>query len=179
MKITISGLSGSGTSTIARMLSKKLNLPYVNAGDIWRRMAKSRNLSLLELNMLGEKDASIDRELDEKMLSLAANRENTILEGRIIGWLCAKNNINAFKVWLKCPLEVRIQRICQRENKNYHEIERETVPREKSEAKRYKDYYDIDINNLSIYDLVVDSRRKKPNEIVGIVLNKLKIRKWI
>ena len=33
----------------------------------------------------------------------------------------------------------------------------ETRIREESEARRYKKYYNIDINDLSVYDLVVDT----------------------
>ena len=48
------------------------------------------------------------------------------------------------------------------------------VEREKSEAKRYREYYGIDIDDESIYDLVIDTSDKSPDEIVNIILSSLK-----
>lgn len=174
MKITIGGLPGSGSSTAARLLSKKLKIKHIDAGDIWDKMAKEYKTDILGLSQLAEKDRSIDRKLDEKMLSLAQRMKNGILEGRLIGWLCYKNKIPTFKIWFKAPQGIRIKRICQRDGGKYKEIYRKTKEREKSEAKRYLEYYNIDINDLSIYDLIVDSSKMKPDQIVSFILKKLK-----
>ncbi|MGZ7160844.1 MAG: AAA family ATPase, partial [Methanobacterium sp.] len=39
MIITISGLAGSGTTTATKVLSRKMGIPYISAGDIFRQMA--------------------------------------------------------------------------------------------------------------------------------------------
>lgn len=173
MKITIGGLPGSGTSTIARQLAHKLKLQHIDAGDIWDEMAAARNTDVTGLNLLGESDPSIDKELDERMLGYAKTKNNVILEGRLIGWLSHQNNLDNFKIWLDCPLDTRIQRVKRREQDNVAEIKADTMKRENSEVKRYKKYYDIDIADHSIYDLVVDSSDKTPSEIVEFVLQKL------
>ena len=51
---------------------------------------------------------------------------------------------------------------------SYYEMERE-----KSEVLRYKKYYNIDLEDISIYDIVIDSGDKTPEEIVDIILEKL------
>ena len=53
------------------------------------------------------------------------------------------------------------------------EKKQEILAREKSEAKRYKKYYDIDLKDTSIYDLFIDSSNKTPEEIVKIITQKL------
>ena len=173
MKITIGGLPGSGTSTVARQLARKLKLQHIDAGDIWDEMAAARNTDVTGLNLLGESDPSIDKELDERMLGYAKTKDNVILEGRIIGWLSHQNDLDNFKIWFDCPLETRIQRVKKREGVDMAEIKDDTKTRENSEAKRYKEYYNIDIADHSIYDLVVDSSVKTPPEIVEFVLHKL------
>lgn len=179
MIITISGLSGSGKSTITKLLAKKLGYKYFDAGRAQRELAEEKGLSIIELNKLEEKGPQLDNLIDEKLLNQARNNENIILEGRISGWMCYQNNIKAFKIWIECPLDVRIQRVAGRESKNIETTTKETVFREKSENIRYKQYYNIDRNNLSIYDLVVDSNKNLPNKIVGIILNKLNEKQWI
>jgi len=178
MIITISGLSGSGKSTITKLLSKKLGFKYFDAGKAQRELASEKGLSLLELNKLEEKDESFDNLIDNKILEQARKNKNIILEGRISGWTLHLNDIKAFKIWIACPLDIRIERIASREQKNIETTRKETLFREKSEDIRYKKHYDIDRNDLSIYDLVVDSDKHLPNAIVGIILNKLKEEKW-
>lgn len=173
MKITIGGLPGSGTSTAAKQLARQLKLQHIDAGDIWDEMAAARNTDVTGLNLLGESDPSIDKELDERMLEYAKTRDNVILEGRLIGWLSHKNSLDNIKIWFDCPMGVRVKRVKKREGDNLAEIKADTIKRENSEAKRYKEYYDIDIKDLSIYDLVVDSSVKTPPEIVEFVLQKL------
>ena len=179
MIITISGLSGSGKSTIAKLLSKKLNYESFDAGKAQRELAMEKNISLIELNRLEEKDPKFDYLIDQKLINRAKNNKNIILEGRISGWMCYQNNIKAFKIWIECPLNIRIKRIARREKKNILTTTKETVFREKSENLRYKKYYNIDRSNLSIYDLVVDSSNNLPYKIIRIILNKLKEKQWI
>ncbi len=61
MIITISGKAGSGKSTIAKQLAKKLGLKHYSTGDFMRQMAKDKGVSLLELSRIAEKDKSIDQ----------------------------------------------------------------------------------------------------------------------
>ena len=48
MLITISGLPGSGKTTVARLLSRQLGIPHVYAGDMYRKAAEERGMTLEE-----------------------------------------------------------------------------------------------------------------------------------
>ena len=48
MLITISGLPGSGKTTVARLVARELGLEHVYAGDIFRRQAEEHGLTLAE-----------------------------------------------------------------------------------------------------------------------------------
>lgn len=174
MKITLSSLPGAGSSTVARLLAKKLKVKRIDAGEIWDKLAVKYKKDVLGLSKLAEKNRKIDFEVDKKMLKYAKSSKDLILEGRLCGWHCYKNKIEAFKIWLKCPFLFRVRRIAQREKQNFAKVLKETKRREKSEIKRYKRYYHIDINDLSIYDLIIDSRKMKPAAIVNYILKKLK-----
>ena len=47
------------------------------------------------------------------------------------------------------------------------------LKREKSESTRYKRYYNIDLDDTSIYDLIVDSSDKTPDEISKIIIKEI------
>ena len=116
MRITISGKAGSGKGTIAKLLSKKLKLKHYSIGDLMRVMATEKNLSLLELNKLAEKDKSIDFELDNKLKELGKTKDNFVVDGRLTSFFISNAEI---RVFLDADEKVRAQRILK--DKRQHE----------------------------------------------------------
>jgi predicted cytidylate kinase len=129
-------------------------------------------MTLEEFGKFCENNEKIDKELDEKQLNIL-QKGDVILEGRLAGWIAYKNNIEAFKIMLLANLETRIKRIIEREDGDYNKRLEENLKREDSEQKRYKKYYNIDIKDTSIYDLIIDSSIKTPDEIIDIIINKI------
>lgn len=174
MRITISGLPGSGTSTVSKIISKKMNYPYIYAGNIFRQMAADSGKSLLDFNKLAGSEKTIDFQLDNKMLDYAKNNEDILLEGRIIGFIAARNHIPAFKIWIDAPINIRAERVAKRDKQTLEAAISDVKKREEMEVVRYLEYYNIDMKDLSVYDLTVDSSVKTPNEIVSFILEKIK-----
>ncbi len=171
--ITISGFPGTGTTTIAKLLEKKLGLKYVYSGDIFRKMAKKYKMSLEEFGNYCERHRDVDEQLDRYQLEIL-QKGNVIVEGRMAGWLAHRNHIPSTKVLLEADLETRASRIVKREKGDIEKRKKEILKRENSEATRYKKYYNIDLDDTSIYDLVIDSSDKKPDEIVEIIIKEIK-----
>lgn len=165
MRITISGPPGSGKSTLSKMLSAKFGLELVSMGDIFRKLANDRCMSLDEFGTLAKCNDEIDRKLDEAQKKIAMEKDDIILEGRLSGFLVDAD----LKVWLKAPLKIRTERIAKRENKSISSAMKETSEREECERVRYLNYYKIDIRDLSVYDIVIDSTKLSPEEIYEIV----------
>jgi len=162
MLITISGTPGSGKTTVARELSRRLGLPHVYAGDLYRKAAAERGVSLEAFNQLSEKDHSIDRQLDATMAEYA-QRGQVILEGRLAAFMARQVGVDALKVFLAASDEVRAQRVAQREGTEWRRVLDENRVRQGSDAKRYKDIYGFDLNDTSIYDLVLDTDAQSPD----------------
>jgi CMP/dCMP kinase len=171
--ITISGTPGSGKSTVGRLLSEKIGLKYVYSGDLFRKTAKKYNMSLEEFGSYCETHKEVDKELDDYQLEILRNG-NVIVEGRIAGWIAHRNNIPALKVILDADIETRVGRIVNRESGDVEKRKQEMLNREKNEALRYKNYYNIDLKDDSIYNLVIDSANKTPDEILDIITKKIK-----
>lgn len=176
--ITISGTPGSGKSTVAKLLEKKLGIKYIYSGKLFREMAKKHNMTLEEFGRFCEKNKEIDNKLDEKQIKLL-KKGGIILEGRLAGWFAYKNKIPAFKILLDTNLETRAERIVNREGGDVEKRKKEIIERERSEKKRYKKYYNIDLDDTSIYDIVVDTGDKKPDEIVEMILDEMKEKQFL
>lgn len=171
MIITIGGLAGTGTTTAAKILSEKMDIPFLSTGSIFREMAKERGMSVLEFSEIAENDNNIDIELDKRQASIAESSENLIVEGRLSAYFIKAD----LKLWLNTPFDVRARRISDREEKSVDLAKKEIIVREKSEALRYKEIHDIDILNMDIYDLVINSGSFHPEQIADIIINTLKV----
>ncbi len=170
MRITISGPPGSGKTTACNRLSEILGLKAVVFGKIFRELAAEKHLSLLEFGQLAEKDPSIDEAIDAKILEIARENENIILESRLSAYMLSRNSIPAFKIYLGASPEVRMSRIGVREGQTLEDAKKETIERQASEAKRYMMYYNIDINDMSVYDLVVNTDELDPDGVIDTIL---------
>jgi len=169
MLITVSGPAGSGKSTLAASLADALSYDHVSGGDIFRELAEERGMTPLELNRAAEDDDQIDRDLDRRLRDIAAERDDVVLESRLAGWMAG--DYADIKLWLTAPLSVRADRIAQRENKPFEQARTETEERSQSEAQRYNEYYDIEFDDLSIYDLAINTARWDPSGTLSVALH--------
>ncbi|WP_411964135.1 (d)CMP kinase [Haloferax sp. YSMS24] len=167
MLLTVSGPPGSGKSTTAAALAAAFDLEHISGGDIFRQLAAERDMSAVEFNKLAEEDDQIDRDLDRRLRSIAVERDDVLLESRLAGWLAGDEADLRF--WLDAPVAVRAERIADREEKPVDVAREETVTREASEAKRYKEYYNIDFSDLSIYDISLNTARWGESEVTEII----------
>ena len=173
MIITLGGLPGSGKTTVARILADKLKLEYINAGDIFRNLAAKKGMTLEEFGFFAERNPNIDKAIDKKLLEIA-RRDNVILEGRLAGIMLELNDVEALKIWLEAPLEVRVDRISGRDTKSAEASLADTQMREKSEWDRYYNIYHVDIRNLEVYNLVIQTQDRQPEDIADEIIKRFK-----
>jgi predicted cytidylate kinase len=173
--VTISGLPGSGKTTVARLVARTLGLEHVYAGNIFRRQAEASGLSLEEYLRRAEQDSSIDRELDRQMEARAATGD-AVLEGRLAAFMAERAGVPALKVFLDASEAVRARRISGREGGGAAERLREIQAREASDHRRYLDLYGVDYHDLARYDLVMETDRGTPEEIAQAIVEQARAR---
>jgi cytidylate kinase len=154
--ITLGGLHGTGKSSVADKLARDFNLRRVSAGMIFRQLARDRGLSLEAFSKVAEGNEEIDRLLDST-LTTEAKKGNVILDGQLAVWMAGEHS--DFNILLTAPLDVRIQRIADRDKTGFEFAKQETLAREESERNRYLRYYDIDVRDLSVYDLILNTAK--------------------
>lgn len=173
MIVAIGGPPGSGKTTVAERFAQAHAYALVSAGAKFRELAKARGLSLNDMGLAAEAEPEIDRTLDrsvlEEILRLDAAGRDVIVDGRIQAHLLAQRRVPCLKVLIDAPLAVRAKRIGGRESKDPKTAEREIVHRESSERRRYKAIYGIDLADTSVYDVVIDSSDRAPDQIVAQV----------
>jgi cytidylate kinase len=169
--VTISGLPGAGTSTVARAVAERLGLDHLDGGTAFRALAAERGLSLAEFGALAEVDDTIDLALDRR-LAERATEGDVVLESRLSGWIATNAGLDALRVWIECDARERARRVAGREGADLDAAVAANGAREASEAARYLAYYGIDLADRSVYDLVVDSTAIPPEAVVSAILRR-------
>jgi CMP/dCMP kinase len=162
LRILLSGLSGTGSTTAAKHIARHLGLRYIYGGQIFRNLANEQKLALEELAESFEKDSEIEHEIDQRLIVEGMN-DNVLIESRTLGWLFP-TDMPALRIWLTCDLEERLNRVERREN---HPRSRENLlRREASDNRRYFRLYGIEPEDFSPFDLVFDTTALSVEQVV-------------
>ncbi len=175
MIIVIGGTPGSGKSTVVGILSEKHGLTVVSSGSMFRDEAVRRGMTLEEFGAYAQKHHEVDQELDEEVTREVLRRaeEDLIVDSRLQAYLLLREGAKFFAIHIDAPIEVRAERVAGREAKTPGQALREIRERERSERTRYLTIYKIDIGDLSVYDLTLDSGDKTAEEIAELIWSKV------
>lgn len=166
MNIAISGVPGSGKSTIAKMLGLKDRL--LTGGVMFREYAAEHGLTLEELNSRNTDE--IDTIIDDKIKDITLQHNDRVVESRY----SAKFTQNAYKVFLYCNPRVAAKRIYQdtRSTEKYSNATdcfNKMIARMQIERERGIRKYEFDSFDMRNYDLVLDTTYLTPREIANFI----------
>ncbi|MEZ0289706.1 MAG: (d)CMP kinase [Sulfolobales archaeon] len=170
--IVVSGPPGSGKSTLARKLAERLGLRYHSTGELFRRIAREKGLDVALLDELARRDPSIDLEID-RIAREEALRGNVVIDAHIGGWLL--RDVSDLSIYVTASLEKRVERVAKRDRKDLEEARREVLSRERATRERFKEIYNINMNDLSVFDIVINTDRIGESEMIDIALAIAKI----
>jgi cytidylate kinase len=159
--ITVSGPPGSGTTTVGQRVADQLGLELVPGGKVFRALAAERDMSLPEFGIYVADHPEVDVELDGR-LARRARDGNAVVESRLAGWIVHNEGLAAVIVWIDCDPRIRAQRVAVREGVSVERALADNEERQRVERGRYLALYGVDLSDLSIYGLVLDSGELRP-----------------
>jgi cytidylate kinase len=182
--ICVSGMTGSGKSTVAKKLAEKYGLNYFSGGNAMRILAKEEGYNS-EVNGWWEskeglaflqkrkEDAHFDKKIDEKLLELA-EEGNVVLDSWTVPWLLKDKG---FKIWLEASPQIRATRVVKRDGMTAEEALKALTEKDAETRKIYKNLYGFDLgHDLTPFNLVLSTDDLDPDDIfyaVSVVTDRL------
>ena len=138
MIITISGQSRTNKTEIAKIIAKKLNLKQYSIVEHRKKMAEERNITIADLNKIGENQDFTDKPVDEFQAELGKKEKNVVVNGKLSYYFIPDST----KIYLKANIRARAERAYNNEkaSQKYRDIGdaiAAILEREKSDIKRF------------------------------------------
>ncbi|MFI1196556.1 AAA family ATPase [Micromonospora sp. NPDC020750] len=171
--IVFNGDLGSGKSTVSVEIAKRLELRRVSVGDLYRQMAQERDMTALQLNLHAELDQAVDGYVDQLQQDIAASGESLVMDSRLAWHFFT----DALKVHMITEPTEAARRVLARPSgpaESYASLEEaKTKLRERSESERgrFVVRYGVDKARLRNYDLICDSTRANPEQVINHIID--------
>lgn len=175
MLITISGLPGSGTTTVSRLVAAQLGLDRLPGGEVFRQLAVEAGMSLADFGVHAQHHPEIDIELDRR-LEQRARQGDCVIESRLAGWLVTRAGLPAVRTWIDCAEGVRAARVALREGIAPADAAVDNQVRTDLEHARYRAVYGIDLADRTTYDLLLDSTSTPAEELADTIVDEARRR---
>lgn len=178
--ITITGDHASGQGTLSNRLQEKLGYEIYRNGQYVRKLASEKGMTISEFQVYLNEHPDLDRQIEKSATIYASDHDNLIIDAKL-GWYAVPES---FKVYLKVDIEVAVERAfndATRKNTEPYsskEDAREQIEyRHREETKRWIETYGANRDDMSNYDLVVDTTTLTPDEVCTTVIEAYE--KWL
>ena len=170
--IVLSERSGSGFSTVGRLLAKRMGLDFFDVGAYQKSFGKGKETQRsvdVWKSMWYKKSVNEDT---EKLQQEKAAHGNIVIASKLGVAMIEKADL---KVFLTAPKEIRAQRYAQRDNIPLVEAMKELDEKESLERESWKTMYGIDyLDQEKEADIVIDTSSLTPETIVDKIIVALK-----
>jgi cytidylate kinase len=170
--VCISGMAGTGKSTLAKKLAEKYGLRYYSGGDALKALAAAEGHDSSSrgwwespegLGFLAKREENLefDKAVDDKLLEYA-QQGCVLLDSWTMPWLLK----TGFKIWLLASVEKRAERIAERDNLSVEEALQVLKEKEARTKSIYKKLYGFTLGeDLEPFNLVLDTDNLNAGEV--------------
>ncbi|MBR3162832.1 MAG: (d)CMP kinase [Clostridia bacterium] len=172
--ISICGDLASGKGTVSKILSEDLNYGIYKNGEYFRSLARKHGMDVTSFNKYVESHPEIDIAIEKSAGDYASSHDNFIIDARL-GWYAVPES---YKVYLKVDLDESARRafndLNRKSSENFATIEEQKADIEKRyklENMRYWNLYHVRKDDMSNYDVVIDTTNLTPIEVADRIKN--------
>jgi cytidylate kinase len=174
--ICISGMAGTGKSTLSEKLAKKYGLKCYSGGEALKTLAKDEGYNPSSrgwwespegLSFLGkrEKNLEFDKAVDEKLMEYA-KQGDVLLDSWTMPWLLK----TGFKIWLLASIEKRAARVAKRDKTTVEEALQALKEKEARTKAIYKELYGFNLGeDFAPFHLVLDTDSLNAKEVFHVL----------
>ena len=174
--ICISGMAGTGKSTLSKKLAERYNLRYFSGGDVLKDLAKHEGYDVSirgwwespeGLKFLIERisDPKFDKLVDDKLLEYA-QQGNVLLDSWTMPWLLKEG----FKIWLAASFEKRAARVAVRDGMTESQAEKVLKEKENRTKAIYRELYGFGLGeDIKPFDFILDTDNLSANEVFEVL----------
>ena len=178
--ISIAGELASGKGVISKAITEKLNYGIYRNGEYFRKLAKEHNMDITSFNVYVKDHPEIDFEVERSAAEYAKTHDEFVIDARL-GWYAVPES---FKVYLTVDIDEAARRAFydekRKETEKFNTIEeqkQDLIKRYELENERYWNLYHVKKEDLSNYDLVLDTTEGGPEKLADKIIEEYK--KWL
>ena len=174
--VCISGMAGTGKSTLSKRLAKKYELRYYSGGDALKALAAEEGYDSASrgwwespegLNFLKKREENLefDKAVDDKLLEYA-QQGRVLLDSWTMPWLLK----TGFKIWLAASVERRAERIAKRDKIPLKEALQVLKEKEARTKAIYKKLYGFTLGeDFEPFDMVLDTDNLNAGDVFQVL----------
>lgn len=178
--ISLSGDLAAGKGTVSGILIEDLKYGIYRNGAYARMLASEMGMDITSFNEYLTSHPEIDMQIEKSAAEYAKDHDNFIIDARL-GWYAVPES---FKVYLRVDADEAARRAFNDANRKgtenfatVEEYKQDMIKRFNLENERYWNLYQVHKEDMSNYDLVVDTTNITPQEVAEII--KREYFKWL
>ncbi len=163
MIICISGLTGSGKTTIGELVAKRLGIAYI--GSSYKSMAQDRKALM---SLIKRKDPGFHKKFDRDIIKKVNKAKNCVVTTWLSPWMIKKSSLN---VWIYADQDIRARRRAKQIGIPYEDSLKFISEKDKSAMRYMKGIYNINIlKDHNVFDAEFNTGRMRAEDVVGAIL---------
>lgn len=178
--ISLTGDLAAGKSRVTDLLRQELQYSIYRNGERFRALALEMGMDVTEFGAYAKTHPEIDMRLEQEATKYAETNDCFIIDARM-GWYSIPDS---FKVYLKVDRDVGAKRAFEDEKRKQtenfatvEEYKENMIKRYNLENERYFKLYGVRKDDMSNYDLVVDTTNLTIEEVKQKIIDEY--RKWM
>jgi cytidylate kinase len=158
--ITISGLTGTGKSTLGDSIAERLKIKHIT------RSHKAVSGAKEVVEFAKNASVSYEKEFDKETV-LAAKGQDCVVTAWLAPWLIEDATV---RVWLYADLAARIKRKAEEMKISAAEAEKYINEKDNFNLIRFKEIYSIDLEDRHNFDMLINTSRLTVEQCTELII---------